>query len=179
MNRELTTREKTLLLILCVLVISLGYFKLILEPINDQVLACRTQTEEEQTELTQDLLRVAQMRKMEKTVAEIKASGEEKTIPSYDNSGRLLQELYHVMENAEEYSLDFSAGVTQEDYIVLRPVTLSFQTGSYAQARAIIDALSESENLNQISDLSIQSGQGDGRNKVQTELVITYFEVAS
>lgn len=37
MNRELTRRETVLLLILVVLVIFLGYFKLIFEPIQDQV----------------------------------------------------------------------------------------------------------------------------------------------
>lgn len=35
MNRELTGREKVMLLILSVLVMALGYYKLILEPIND------------------------------------------------------------------------------------------------------------------------------------------------
>lgn len=59
------------------------------------------------------------------------------------------------------------------------PVTMSFQTHTYAQARAIVDALSESENMNQISDLSIRTNQGQDRDLVQTDLVITYFEVAS
>ena len=39
MNRELTKREKVLLLVLVVLVVTLGYYKLMLEPINDQVTA--------------------------------------------------------------------------------------------------------------------------------------------
>lgn len=42
-----------------------------------------------------------------------------------------------------------------------------------------LDALSESENMNQISDLSIRTNQGRDRDLVQTDLVITYFEVAS
>lgn len=42
-----------------------------------------------------------------------------------------------------------------------------------------MDALSESENMNQISDLSIRTNQGQDRDLVQTDLVITYFEVAS
>ena len=45
MNRELTGREKVMLLILIVLVMALGYYKLILEPINDQVAAYRDSTE--------------------------------------------------------------------------------------------------------------------------------------
>lgn len=38
MNRELTKREKTLLLVLVVLVLVLGYCKLFLEPIDRQII---------------------------------------------------------------------------------------------------------------------------------------------
>ena len=37
MNRELTKREKILLLIFAILIIVLGYYKIILEPIDDQI----------------------------------------------------------------------------------------------------------------------------------------------
>ena len=47
------------------------------------------------------------------------------------------------------------------------------------EEQTIVDALSESENMNQISDLSIRTNQGRDRDLVQTDLVITYFEVAS
>ena len=179
MKRELTKRELAMLLVLVVLVIVLGYYKLILEPINDQITDYRAQTVAEQTELDTDLVRAAQMEKMKKVVEESKAEGVVKTIPTYDNSAQLLQELYRVLGSAAKYSLDFSAGTEQEDYIIRRPITLEFQTGTYAQARAIIDALSDSQNLNQISDVNITTDQGENKNMVQTHLVITYYEVAS
>ncbi len=179
MKRELSTREKTLLLILAVIVIALGYFKLIYEPVQEQIASYESMTQTEQTEIAALAARVGQMRRMEKAVEEIRASGTERAIPQYDNSGRLMRELYRVLAEASEYSLDFSGDTSREGYIVLRPVTLSFQTETYAQARAIIDALSGSENLNQISDLSIRRDQGKERSAVQTDLVITYFEVAS
>ena len=179
MNRELTKREMTLLLILAVLVIGLGYFKLVYEPVQEQTAQYRDNASQEQLELDQALVQVDQMEAMKKRVEEIRASGEERTIPQYDNSGRLMRELYQTLESSTEYSLDFSQGTSQDGYIVLRPVSMSFQTRTYAQARAIVDALSESENLNQISDLSIRTGQGRNKDLVQTDLVITYFEVAS
>ena len=178
MKRELTKREMVLLLVLLVLAISLGYFKLILEPIQTQVASCQDRAAQEQLELDQALVQVEQMQQMQKRVDEIRATGEERTIPQYDNSGKLMRELYQILENSMEYSLDFSEGTTQNGYIVMRPVRLMFQTGTYAQARAIVDALSESENLNQISDVTIQTQQGQQHDRVQTDLVITYFEVA-
>ena len=51
MNRELTRRETVLLLILVVLVIFLGFFMLIFEPIEDQVDKYHDTTSQEQSEL--------------------------------------------------------------------------------------------------------------------------------
>ena len=168
-----------LLLILVVLVICLGYFKLIFEPIQDQVAQYQDTTSQEQSELEQDLILLMRKQEMQRKIEEVRASGEERTIPQYDNSRRLMLDLHRILDSAVDYSLDFSQSTTQDSYIVLRPVTMSFQTHTYAQARAIVDALSESENMNQISDLSIRTNQGRDRDLVQTDLVITYFEVAS
>lgn len=179
MNRELTRRETVLLLILVVLVIFLGYFKLIFEPIQDQVAQYQDTTSQEQSELEQDLILLTRKQEMQRKIEEVRASGEERTNPQYDNSRRLMLDLHRILDSAVDYSLDFSQSTTQDSYIVLRPVTMSFQTHTYAQARAIVDALSESENMNQISDLSIRTNQGQDRDLVQTDLVITYFEVAS
>ena len=65
MNRELTLREKVLLLILIVLVMVLGYFKLLYEPVSDRIARCREDTAQEQLALEQNAVRLAQMEKME------------------------------------------------------------------------------------------------------------------
>lgn len=174
MNRNLTKREMGMLLFLVILVIALGYIKLIFEPLQAQTAQYRSNTLQEQSELELELVRLNQMQEMQRKIDEVRASGEERTIPEYDNSGRLMLDLHRILGTAMDYSLDFSQSTTQDNYIVLRPVTMSFQTRTYAQARAIVDALSESENMNQISDLSIRMDEGAS---VQTELVITYFEV--
>lgn len=178
MNRELTTREKTLLLVLAVLVIALGYWKLVLEPINEQVASYNDMAEQEQAEIDSSVVQLAQMREMQKAVEAQKEAGEVRAIPSCDNSGILMRELYQILANTNEYTVDFSAATSREGYIVLRPVSLTFQTGTYEQARAIINAIGGSDNLNQISDVNIRAGQGASRSAVQTSLTITYFEVA-
>lgn len=177
MNRELTKRETAMLLFLVILVIALGYFKLIFEPIQDQTARYQSDTVQEQSELELELVRLDQMQKMQRKIDEVRASGEERTIPEFDNSGKLMLDLHRILDTAMDYSLDFSQSTTQNNYIVLRPVTMSFQTRTYAQARSIIDALSESENMNQISDLSIRMDEGREGASVRTDLVITYFEV--
>ena len=150
MNRELTRREKTLLLVLIVVVLVAGYCKLILIP----------------------------MQKMQKAIEEIKAAGEKRTIPQYDNSGKLMIELHEIMSDTLDYSLDCSAGTVQQDYIMLRPIVMTFRTSTYAQARQIVDRLCSSENISQISDMNMNT-YTEGRNSgtVETTLVITYFEI--
>ena len=69
MNRELTKREKTLLLVLVVLVLVLGYCKLFLEPIDRQITSLRTNTDIEQAELDTDRVRLAQLEQMQQAIA--------------------------------------------------------------------------------------------------------------
>ena len=109
MNRELTRREKILLLVLIVVVLVAGYCKLILIPINDQISSYRLNMEAEQTELDANQGKMAQMQKMQKAIEEIKAAGEKRTIPQYDNSGKLMIELHEIMSDTLDYSLDCSA----------------------------------------------------------------------
>ena len=86
MNRELTRRETVLLLILVVLVIFLGYFKLIFEPIQDQVAQYQDTTSQEQSELEQDLILLTRKQEMQRKIEEVRASGEERTIPQSSTS---------------------------------------------------------------------------------------------
>ena len=65
MNRELTKRETAMLLFLVILVIALGYFKLIFEPIQDQTVRYQSDTVQEQSELELELVRLDQMQKMQ------------------------------------------------------------------------------------------------------------------
>ena len=84
-------------------------------------------------------------------IAAIKASGQERALPQYDNDQALMTELDKLMAATLQYEVDCTEGTTQEGYLVLRPVTLTYQTASYAQSRQIIDALSASANVNFLS----------------------------
>ena len=104
MNRELTKREKTLLLVLVVLVLVLGYCKLFLEPIDRQITSFRTNTDIEQAELDTDRVRLAQLEQMQQAIAAIKASGQERALPQYDNDQALMTELDKLMAATLQYA---------------------------------------------------------------------------
>ena len=67
MNRELTRREKTLLLELIVVVLVPGYCKLILIPINDHISRYRLNMETEQTEMDAKQGKMDQEKKKQNT----------------------------------------------------------------------------------------------------------------
>lgn len=192
MNRAFTTREKVLLVILAVLIIGIGYFKLLLEPINTSIENYRNMTASEQDEILVNTALLQKKKQMETELEELFASGDPTPIPVYDNSGNLLVELHRILDKSLDYSLNFSGVSTMDvEYLVRRPVSLTFQTPTYSQARAIINELHDSDNVNCISDLSMQINNGnldytneiihwdeddDSDYYITVSLVITYYE---
>ena len=160
MNRELTKREKTLLLVLVVLVLVLGYCKLFL-PSTGIVAGA--------------FLFSVVLGIIFGMYPAIKASGQERALPQYDNDQALMTELDKLMAATLQYEVDCTEGTTQEGYLVLRPVTLTYQTASYAQSRQIIDALSASANVNFLSNVDVQYDADKAQYK--TVLHLIFFEL--
>lgn len=175
MNRELTKREKVLLLIFVVLIIVLGYFKLILEPINTKIDSYEGMTLEEEMEIDTKTIKAVQMSIMEKEIEKAKAEGVKRDVPDYDNSAVLLPKLYKIMDSTIEYSMDFSELQT-EGKVVLRQVNISFDTRGYKQARKIIDRLYDMGYALQIDDITSQRVKATDRSRVTTYLNVTFFE---
>lgn len=178
MKRAFTTREKVMLLVLTVLLIVIAYFKLILEPINNSIDEYQSRTAAEQDEILQNTALLTRMSQMQKELDEIYAAGEPTPIPNYDNSGKLLVELNSILSASVDYSLDFGqVSALNDGYIMCRPINMAFTTSTYAEARAIIDALHNSDFANQIADISVQFENSGSSGNVQVNLYITYFEL--
>ncbi len=175
MNRELTKREKVLLLIFAILLIAVGYYKLLLEPINNQIESYRSLTQEEQMQMETAQLQAVRMKQMEAEIAQAKAAGIERTIPDYDNSAVLLPQLYQIMDSTIEYAMDFDE-ITFEGNIAARPVQIEFETANYQKARRVIDKLCTTGYAMQIEDMTIQEARTTDKRSVHTYLSITFFE---
>ena len=175
MNREFTKREKVLLLIFAILLIAVGYYKLLLEPINNQIESYRSLTQEEQMQMETAQLQAVRMQQMEAEIAQAKAAGIERTIPDYDNSAVLLPQLYQIMDSTIEYAMDFDE-ITFEGNIAARPVQIEFETANYQKARRVIDKLCTTGYAMQIEDMTIQEARTTDKRSVHTYLSITFFE---
>lgn len=118
------------------------------------------------------------MNQMQKELEEIYAASDPTPIPNYDNSGKLLVELNSILSASIDYSLDFGqVSALNDGYIMCRPINMAFTTNTYAETRAIIDALHNSDFTNQISDISVQFENSGSSGNVQVNLYITYFEL--
>lgn len=175
MNRAFTQREKVLLLVLAVLIIVIGYVKLILQPINEEIESYESLTMEEQTAFSANQIKAARMNLMEKEIEKAKAKGVRREVPAYDNSSNLLPGLYQIMESSVDYSLDFGE-LVYDGNVVQRPVEMTFQARTYKQARAIIDKLYKSGYAMQITDVNIDTKKATDTQLVSTSMSVTYFE---
>lgn len=175
MKKEFTKREKILLLVLAVLVIGLGYYKFVLQPINNKITDYRNMESEVQLEYEQNQVKAARMSMMQKEIQKSQAKGIRRTVADYDNSVNLMPELYKIMKSSLDYSLDFGELVFEEDF-VKRPVQITYETSTYRQARAIIDKLYNSQYAMQVDDLTITTGEAADKQVVTTYISIIYFE---
>ena len=172
MRHVFTTREKVLLVILAVLVIAVGYWKLILTPINDSIADLNAQTVSEQDAI------LSRMRQMQQELETLLADPDAKPLPDYDNSERLLVELNTILSGTVDYTLSFGSTYLLEDggSIICRPISLEYTCGSYTAARAVMDALHGSDYVNLISDVTLDL---DAEHGTRVNLTITYFELQS
>lgn len=186
MNRPFTTREKVMLVILSLMIIGICYYKFLLEPINDQIEQYNQMAAGEQDIITQNMALIQKKKEMEQELEAIFAENPDPDpIPNYDNSGVLMVEIHSILDGTVDYTLSFSdTSLLSGGYLLRRPLELEFSVTTYSQARAIINRLHDSKNINQISDLSItrvnrETKQTDEDiDTIRVKMVITYFELA-
>ena len=133
MKHVFTNREKILLVILAVLLIAVGYWKLILTPINDSIDALRQQTASEQDALIQDSARAARLTQMKAELETLLSDPNAKPLPDFDNSEKLLVELNTILSGTD-YTLNFANPTPLEtgSAILARPISLTFEVSTYS-----------------------------------------------
>ena len=174
MKHVFTNREKILLVILAIMLIAVGYWKLILTPINDDIADLQSKTASEQDAMIQSAAQLSQLNRMKSELETVLADPDAKPLPDYDNSERLLVELNTILSGTD-YTLNFAnpAPLETGSAILARPISLTFEVSTYSAARAVLDALHDSQYVNLISDLNMDLTG----STVRTTLSLTYFEL--
>lgn len=178
MNRELTTREKFLLLVLAIMLLVSLYYLLVYQPVEEQLADLALLEAETEDAILMETVRLAQLNKMEEELEQIfaAADGNPTEIAAYDNAKQVMNELNAILTPADNYSLNFTVVAPEEDNIVRRQAALSFTCSGYQQARDMLTALHDSPYRSLISDLNLQLSYEEEGVGVSGSAQIVYFE---
>ena len=175
MKRSLTAREWILLGLLGVVALVSGYVMLFYMPMTARRDAAREETELCRLQAEAAQARLEEKRRMERELEELFAGeGEPVRLADYDNLQPVMLELNTVLSETEDYSLSFGTVDTSRT-IVRRSISLTFTSGSYEEAKSVLQQLNDSAFRCMLSDLSISLGQ-TGEGLVSVSGTIVFFE---
>ena len=177
LNREFTSREKLLILLLCLILVGLAYYQFVDQPVRTALNNAHAERDSLLTELTAVNAKLTVMRRMRDEMEDITAGGTISEMKSYNNSKPEIALLNDILRGTPDYTISF-ADVTRDGDQIRRNFTLTFTADSYARIQQIIKQLSESPYRCLVGDLKI----GVGRNGTMKEGPIsvnataTFFE---
>lgn len=177
-NATLSTRDLVMAALLLVLVIGVAYYMGFYAPMQEELAAIARDSAQIDEQIVSASSKIAVMNTMQSELDEIFArpAGEISEIAPYDNKEVVLRQLNGILQQSEEYSLNFAEPSIQEDGTVRRSVAMNFRCADFNAAKAIILDLTEGRWRCLVSNLSM-SGSGDVMNgPVQVNATITFFE---
>lgn len=175
MRRQLTTREWMLLALLGVLLLVSGYMLLFYVPQTTERDRCLQEAEARRAEIETARLQLEEKHRMERELEELfSAETPPLSIADYDNLQPVMFELNSILASTEDYSLSFST-VDATQAIVRRSISMSFTTGSYESAKAVLQQLHDSAFRCMLDSVSVSLGQGE-RGTVSVTGNIVFFE---
>lgn len=162
-GRSFSTREKVLLLILTILLLGLGYYYFVDQPVRNAIQSANIERDTSQVELDALNIKLFNLRKMENELNNIEQGVYHSSMKSYNNVKSEIALLNDLLESSEDYSVSF-AEVTRDGNQIRRPVSLQFSTSSYYTATSILSKLYASEDRCLIQDVRISSKSGNTTN---------------
>lgn len=165
MTYTFSKREKTLMVILVIILILALWYWFVYSPYRTAIDQAASDTADKQAELTVATSQYANMQSMQASIdaAYAKAGGNPVAVPAYDNKAFLISELDSILAPASGKQLSFGdLEYPSSGNIVRRPVTITYTTTDYTQAKSILTALSDSRYRCLISDVAIVMPHASG-----------------
>lgn len=175
LSRDFTMREKILLLALAVLIIGIGYYKFIDEPVRSTIANAKAEEANLQVELEAVQAKVAALKKMEFQLENMTSSDKD-YMPSYNNRKAEIKQLNDILQNAQSYSVTFDS-ITREGNQIRRNFTLQFTTNRYTSAESILDRLEDGPYRCKLTEVLCTSESGNVYNgEISVSAVATFYE---
>ncbi|QNL45246.1 hypothetical protein H8790_04300 [Oscillibacter hominis] len=142
MNRTFTNREKVLLLILALVLLFVGYTKIVAQPVAQRMADAQLLGQSAQDELVLEIAKAQRLESMKQTLEQSGHAVQAASIPDYDNLENVMVQLDAILGLAQEYSLTFSDVTFGEDGLVSRPIQMTVSCASYEAAKQVMERLS-------------------------------------
>lgn len=178
-NSKLSARESLMLVVLVVLLVGVGYYLGFYAPLQEELASVAAQCNDIDSQITSSMAKIGKMDDMQTELDEIlsRPAHELTEIAPYDNKEVVLNQLYGILGQTEDYSLNFTDPDVQSDGTVRRNISMTFSCADYASAKAVIDALTTSHWRCLVSNLSITSSTSNIlEESVTVTATITFFE---
>ena len=177
LNRELSTREKLLILVLVLVLLALAYYQFVDQPVCTAISNAHAERDSLTTELTTVQSKLLVMRRMRDEMEDITAGGTVSEMKSYNNSKPEIALLNDILRDTPEYSITF-ANVTRDGDQIRRNFSLRFTADSYKTVQRVIKQLTNSPYRCLVGDLKISAAR-DGtmeEGPISVNGTATFFE---
>ncbi len=154
MSRDVTTKEKILLVILVLIILAFGYYRFVDQPVRKNLAKADAEYQALQTELTEVRIKIKELQRMQDEIDLITAGGKDSYMPSYNNAKAELAMLNDILnESVTQYSVAFT-NVTRYKDQIRRDFKLDFNTPDYDSMKMVIDKLTGVDYRCMIGDCS-------------------------
>ena len=179
LTRELSGREKLVLLIMILALLALMFYYFVAKPISNGISEARTAASD--LSMQADILetRALQLEQISEELSSIKSGSVVSTLPDYNNENAEVEFLHDVLSTAEEYSIRFSAAEQDEGgALVRRPVSIEFTAADYATAENILGRLYGSSDRCIIMTVKTeaQGQKGVSAESVEISCSVVFYE---
>lgn len=174
-SRDFTRFEKTLLLILSVILIGLVYFQFVEKPVRRAIASSKAESRDLETELTAVKARAERLDKLDSEIDAIKGSGSVSRMESYNNSSREVDLLNDILSDTLKYTITF-ADVTRTNDQIRRNFTLEFRTADYYSMRKVIERICGSQYRCLVDEIRCTTTHNDKESYVTAKLTATFYE---
>lgn len=176
MSRDFTVREKIMLLVLTLILLAVGYYLVVDQPIRTAINEAKSQQEELSTEMMLLQTKAASLSRMQSELDSIEQGGSLGKMGSYNNSKAELDELNQLLQDANTYDISFS-DVTRDGELIRRSFSLTFSASDYNKAADLVNSLCTGEWRCIVSDLRFVAGDDNlETGSVNVGITATFYE---
>ena len=176
MSRDFTVREKIMLLVLTLILLAVGYYLVVDQPIRTAINEAKSQQEELSTEMMLLQTKAASLSRMQSELDSIEQGGSLGKMGSYNNSKAELDELNQLLQDANTYDISFS-DVTRDGDLIRRSFSLTFSASDYNKAADLVNSLCTGEWRCIVSDLRFVAGDDNlETGSVNVGVTATFYE---